>query len=338
MKKAIVITLLVFGLVVGSSASTVFATGQTDQPKTGERAEKDWKQALKTQLFLVKTKVALLKARSALWIDREKEAALHFLDESVAYLNEAYQNADKSTRRRIADLKNQVKTAKGAVRKRGQEAASELSGIVDGSEVALNTAIAETQAKAATLKKETSARMALAQAKAAELKAKIALEIDKAPEKAREALTEAEGYLADAMASASEWSAGEIAKLQNEIRETKKALTGNVGEAKEKLDALIAETEERLQAYGTRIREGEEVELLRKKYAQLEAQAALLKARLAAEKEATYDQAQAYLDEAKVWYARAKGRAEEGVNCQIAAIEKSIDDLDSSEFFPIYEV
>jgi hypothetical protein len=76
-----------------------------------------------------------------------------------------------------------------------------------------------------------------------------------------------------------------------------------MGEAKAKLDTLIAHTEERLQTYGTRIREGEEVGLLKKRYAELEARAALLKARLAAEKEATYDQAQAYLDEAKIWYA-----------------------------------
>lgn len=326
MKKAIVITLLVFGLVVGSSASTVFAMGQTNQSESGERAEKDWKQALRTQVSLAKAKVALLKAHSALWIDKEKEAALRSLEETNTYLNEAYHSADKSTRRRIADLKNQVETTKKAVRKKGQEAASELTALADRSEAALNTAIAETQARASALKKETSTRLALAQAKAAQLKAKIALEIDKAPEKAKQALSEADGYLADARASASEWSAQEIAKLQNEIRETKKALTGNVGEAKEKLDALIAHTEERLQAYGTRIREGEEVGLLRKKYAQLEAQAALLKARLAAEKEATYDQAQAYLDEAKAWYAQAKAQAEEGVNRQIAAIEKSIDD------------
>ncbi len=326
MKKAIVMTVFALGLVIAFSAHVVLAVEQTDQPKTGERAEKDWKQALKTQVFLAKAKVSLLKARSAFWIDKEKEAALRSLEEANTYLNEAYQSADKSTRRRIADLKNQVETAKEAVRKRGQEAASELSGLVDRSEAALNTAIAETQAKAAALKKETSARMALAQAKAAELKAKIALEIDKAPEKAKEALTAAEGYLADARASASESSAQEVAKLQNEIRETKKALTGNVGEAKENLDALIAHTGERLQAYGTRITESEEVDLLRKKYAQVEAQAALLKAQLAAEKQSTYDQAQAYLDEAKVWYARAKGRAEEGVNRQIAAIEKSIDD------------
>ena len=326
MKKSILITLLAFGLVVVFSASAVFAAEQRNQPKSGGETEKGWQQALKTQVALAKAKVALLKGRSSLWIDKEKEAALRSLEEANTYLSEAYQNADESTRRRIADLKSQVETAKKAVREKGLEAASEISDLADRSEAALNAAIAETQAKAAALKKEISTRMALAQAKAALLKAKIALEIDKAPEKAKQALTEAEGYLADARASASQRAAQEIAKLQNQTAETKKALTDNVKAAKAKLDALIAHTEKRLQAYGTRIREGEEVGLLKKRYAQLEAQAALLKARLAAEKEATYDQAQAYLDEAKAWYARAKEEAGEEVSQKIVDIEKHIDD------------
>jgi polyhydroxyalkanoate synthesis regulator phasin len=100
----------------------------------------------------------------------------------------------------------------------------------------------------------------------------------------------------------------------------------DVKEAKGKLDALIAHTEKQLQGYGTRIRESEEMGLLRKKYAQLEAHAVLLKAQLAAEKEATYDHAQAYLDEAKAWYARAKEESGEEVSRKIADIEKHIDE------------
>ena len=326
LKKAIVITLLVFGLVTGFLTSAVFAAEQTNQPKSGEGAEKDWQQALKTQVALAKAKVALLKARSILWIDKEKEAALQSLEEANTYLSEAYQSADRFTQRRIADLKNHVETASKTVREKGQEAASELSALADRSEAALNTAIAETQTKAAALKKETSTRIALAQANAAQLKAKIALEIDNAPEKAKQALINAEKYLADAEASASKRAAQEIAKLQSQTRETKKAITDNVKEAKGKLDALIAHTEERLQAYDTRVRESEEMGLLRKRYAQLEAHASLLKVRLAAENEATYDQAQAYLDEAKVWYARAKKEAGKEVGQKITDIEKHIDE------------
>jgi hypothetical protein len=168
--------------------------------------------------------------------------------------------------------------------------------------------------------------MALAQAKAAQLKAKIVLEIDKSPEKVKQALRETERYLAEARASASKRTALEIEKLQSQTQETRKTLTGNTKKAKIKLDTLIAHTEELLQAYGTRVRESEEMGLLRKRYAQLEAQASLLKARLATEKEATYEQAHYYLDEAKVWYARAKCEAKEGVDQRIDAIEKQIDD------------
>ena len=326
MTKRMIIILLAFGLVIGFSAPAVFAADQSSRAKAESQSEKQWQKAIKTQVALAKVKVALLQARSELWLNKNKEASVRFLDEAKTYLDEAYQSADKSTRGQIDALKKDVETAINSVREKGQQAVSKLVGLADRSEAALNAAIAETQAKAAALKKETATRMALAQAKAAQLKAKIALEIDKAPEKAKQALTEAEGYLADARASASEWSTQEIAKLQNEIRETRKALTGNAKEAKVKLDTLIAHTEERLQAYGTRVRESEEMGLLRKRYAQLEAQASLLKARLATEKEATYEQAHYYLDEAKVWYARAKEEAGKEVGQKIADIEKHIDE------------
>lgn len=322
----IAMTLLAFVLVIGFSGSVVLAAEQTSQAKAGERAEKGWNQALKTQVALAKARVALLKARSELWINKNKEASLRSLEAAKIYLNEAYQSADRSTRARIAGLKSQVETTKRAVREKGQQAGSELADLAYRSEAALNTAIAETQAKAAILKKETSTRLALAQAKASQLKAKIALELEQSPEKAKQALAEAEGCLAKAKTSASQWAGQGIAKLQTETREAKRALTGNIKGAKVKLDALIAHTEEQLKAYRNRIKESEKVNLLRKRYAQLEAQAAILKAQLTAEKAETYEQAQAYLDEAKAWYARARGETEEEVSQGIAAIEKHIDD------------
>ena len=326
MTKRMIIILLAFGLVIGFSAPAVFAAEQPSRAKAESQSEKQWGKAIKTQVALAKVKVALLYARSELWLNKNKEATLRSLDEAKTYLDEACQSADKFTREQIYALKRDVETASKTVREKGQEAASELSALVDRSEAALNTAIAETQTKAAALKKETSIRIALAQANAAQLKAKIALEIDNAPEKAKQALINAEKYLADAGASASKRAAQEIAKLQSQTRETRGAITDNVKEAKGKLDALISHTEERLQAYGTIVRESEEMGLLRKRYAQLEAHASLLKARLATEKEATYEQAHYYLDEAKVWYVRAKEEAGKEVSQKIADIEKHIDE------------
>ncbi len=326
MKKTIAMTLLVFGLIIGFAAPAVLAAEQTSQPENGDKAEKEWHQALKTQVALVQAKVALLEARSDLWLKKNSEASLRSLKKAMAYLNAAYQRADKSTQRRIDGLKTQAETAKNTVREEGQQAASQLSGLAAGSEAALNTAISETQAKAAALKKETFTRMALAQAKAVQLQAKIALEIDKAPEKAKQALNEVETYLTAARASAYKQAVQEIAKLQSKTREAKNALTGDVRETIGKLDALIAHTEELLQEYGDRIKESEEADLLRKRFAQFEAQAALINARLAAEKKASYEQARYHLDEAKTWYARIKGEFSEDVNRKMADIEKHIDD------------
>lgn len=54
----------------------------------------------------------------------------------------------------------------------------------------------------------------------------------------------------------------------------------------------------------------EEASLLRKRYAQLQAQASILRANLAARKENYYDQAQAHLDDARSWYSKARSQAE----------------------------
>ncbi len=326
MKKVTIMTLLAFVLVIGFSAFVVLAAEQTSQPKSEGKAEKGLYQALKTQVSLVEAKVSLLKARSELWINKNEEASLRYLEETKMYLNEAYQSADRSTRARIASLKSQMETVKNAVHKKSQQAGSKLTDLADRSEAALNTAIAETSARATALKHETATRLALAQAKASALKAKIALEIDKSPEKAKQALTEAEGYLAEAKTSASQWAGQGIAKLQTETHEAKKALTDNAREAKRKLDALISHTGDQLKAYRTQIKESEKVNLLRKRYAQLEAQAAILKARLAAEKAETYEQAQLYLEEAKGWYTRTKSRAEDASRRQLVAMEKRIDE------------
>ena len=75
MNKSIVMTLLAFVLVIGLSVPTVFAADQTNQPKSGQRTEKEWYQALKTQAALAKAKVSLLRAQSELWLNENKETA-----------------------------------------------------------------------------------------------------------------------------------------------------------------------------------------------------------------------------------------------------------------------
>lgn len=59
------------------------------------------------------------------------------------------------------------------------------------------------------------------------------------------------------------------------------------------------------------IQNSEEVSLLKKRYAQLQAQAAILRANLSARSETYYDQAQTHLEDAKGWYKKARPKAEE---------------------------
>ncbi|RKX58314.1 MAG: hypothetical protein DRP37_08205 [Thermodesulfobacteriota bacterium] len=323
MKKAISATLLALWLMIsGFAAPAVFSAEQAGQTKDMEATEIEWQQALKAQVALAMAKVNLLKARTEFWLGKNSEAALQSLEDTKTNLRQAYGTADTVTKRRIADLQEQIKGAETALRTKSDQANSKLTELADKSESTLNTAIAETQTKATALKKETFTRIALVQARVAALKARIALEIEQSPEKAGQALEDAQGYLAEAKASASKRTAEGIAQLELDAKAAKQAVTEGISEAKDKTNALVVHTEGQLQAYGKQVTESEEAVLLRKRYAELEAQAALLKAQLAAGADAT----QSYLDEAKAWYARAQSQAKETARLELQKMNKRIDD------------
>ncbi|NIA09862.1 MAG: hypothetical protein GWP10_09065 [Nitrospiraceae bacterium] len=326
MKKAISVTLLALWLISGFAVQAVFSAEQAGQPKDREATEIEWQQALKAQVALARAKVNLLKARTELRLEKNSKAALQSLEDAKTNLRQAYETADTVTRKRIADLEEQIKSAETALRTKSDQAYSELTELADKSESTLNAAIAETQTKATALKKETSIRMALVQARAAALKARIALEIEQSPEKAGQALEEAQGYLAKAKVGASKRTADGIVQLERDARAAKQAVTEGVSGAKGKINALALHTEEQLGAYGKQVTESEEAVLLKKRYAELEAQAALLKAQLAASADATREQAQSYLDEAKAWYARGQSQAKETARLELQKMNKRIDD------------
>jgi hypothetical protein len=325
MKKAISAILLALWLISGFAVQAVLSAEQTSQTKDREATEVEWQHALKAQVALARAKVNLLKAQTELWLEKNSEAALQSLGDAKTSLRQAHGTADTVTRRRISDLEKQIKGAETALRTKSDQAYLKLTELADKSESTLNAAIAETQTKATALKKETSTRIALVQARAAALKARIALEIEQSPKEAGQALEEAQGYLAKAKASASKRTAEGIAQLELDAQAAKQAVTESVSEAKDKTNALVVHTEEQLQAYGKQVTESEEAVLLKKRYAELEAQAALLKAQLAASADATQEQAQSYLDEAKAWYARAKSQAGETAQLELQKMQKRID-------------
>ena len=123
MKKSILITLLAFGLVTGFLTSTVFAAEQTDQPKSEERAEKGWQDALEAQS-------ALLKA----WLAAEKEAtydqAQAYLDEAKAWYARAKEEAGEEVSQKIADIEKHIDETKVALKKKAKEARQEIADLL----------------------------------------------------------------------------------------------------------------------------------------------------------------------------------------------------------------
>jgi hypothetical protein len=327
MKKLITTTLLALTLSAGLlPASQVLAAAETDAQAQQKNAEQGLGEAIKTQIALSKARVMILKARTELWMEQNKAAALQSLDEARANLDEGWRSADQVTRARITELKLQVDQTSKLVKEKGQEAEVELQALSDRSESALNTAMAQTQARSVALKEEAVTRYALVQVKAAALKARIALEIDKSPEKVQQALQDAENYLQQAKASASKATAEQVAQLQGKVQAAQQAVREKTNDAKTRVSDVVVSTEENLQAYGKTIQESDEIKLLKKRYGQLEAQAALLKANLAAKSDATGEQAAAYLDESRAWYDSLKSQTSQSWNKELADMSARIDE------------
>jgi len=327
MKKTITTTVLILGLSAGLAAPQLMAANQPD-PETSQRsAEQSWQDALKAQVALAKAKVLLLQARSELWVMQNREAALKSLDEARDSLVEGWDSADQVTRVRITELKLQIDQAKKLLQEKRQGAEAELQTIANQTESALNVALLQAQTKSTALKDAAATRYALAQAKAATLKARIALEIEESPEKAQEALKMAENALQHAKETASKAKVAQIAELQKQSHAVQQLIRENSEEAKLRISILVTATEERIGAYEKSFQESDETKLLKKRYTQLEAQAALLKAHLAMKTDATGEQAAAYLDESKASYESLKLEASNRSEKELAKMSADIEEV-----------
>ncbi|UBF27752.1 histidine kinase [Kovacikia minuta CCNUW1] len=107
----------------------------------------------------------------------------------------------------------------------------------------------------------------------------------------------------------------EIQRLQAELTRQEEALeqqvqTGLAGiqEAGKEAPAAI---QEQIETAIATLQDSEEVALLKKRYAQLQAQIAIVRANLAANSGTYYDRARSHLEDAKNWYSKARPKAEE---------------------------
>jgi len=172
----------------------------------------------------------------------------------------------------------------------------------------------------------------LAAAKVAALRAQVALEIEKSPERAQQALDDAEARLAaartrleNAKDSASEAASNRIQALREDVKSAKDAVISAPEKARAKVGDLVDKTEDRIQDYKEIALDTDEAKLLKKRYAELQGQASLLKAQLAEKVDATGEKARSYLDRAKAFYADAKANTAKKWHATIDATTTKID-------------
>ncbi|MBV1864187.1 MAG: hypothetical protein KUG74_07080 [Rhodobacteraceae bacterium] len=168
-------------------------------------------------------------------------------------------------------------------------------------------------------------RVDLAQAKIAMLRARVALEIENSPEKAHEALDDAQTWVTKIQETTVSGAEDKMQALSKNIKQAKEAITEMPDEARAKIDALTVATEAQLLEFKQATLDTDEAKLLQTQYAQAEAHAALLQAQLAEKMDETGALATAYLDKAKAFYQSTKEGASENWKAGLAEISEDID-------------
>ncbi|MBD2204926.1 histidine kinase [Calothrix sp. FACHB-1219] len=127
-----------------------------------------------------------------------------------------------------------------------------------------------------------------------------------------------------------------IAKTQTEIKRLQSQLDSEEEQLQKDVDVILAEIEETGKETSTStktvldsvingIKDSEEATLLKKRYAQLQAQLAIVRANLAARYGGRSEEVQNYLEDAKHWYNQARPQAE-NIAAQVEQKRSQLDD------------
>jgi predicted Zn-dependent protease with MMP-like domain len=127
-----------------------------------------------------------------------------------------------------------------------------------------------------------------------------------------------------------------IAKTQLQMKQLQAQLDNEEEKLQQDVDVILAEiestgndktptTKSAIDSAVHTIKNSEEVSLLKKRYAQLQAQLAIVRANLAARYGGRSEEVQSYLDEAKTWYDQARPQAE-AVATQVAQKRSQLED------------
>lgn len=122
----------------------------------------------------------------------------------------------------------------------------------------------------------------------------------------------------------SSWRRQSITKTQVEVKQLQTKLDTQEDELQQEIVRLLSDIEEDVKDTSPKLKaaiesaintlkNSEEAALLQKRYAQLQAQAAILRANLAARYGGRYEEVKVYLDEAKTWYNKTHTKTEAAV-------------------------
>jgi len=150
----------------------------------------------------------------------------------------------------------------------------------------------------------TNDKIKLTKAKIALIKAKFAMDIMQSQQTAEKELDSAMNLLSNVKSDLIDKSHDQIEVVRQKIGKAKEGIKKKSIDAGENVSEAIEETEALIKEYDSKMMniKKEGGEQLYDHYVNLQAQAALLKAKLAAESKETYDQAYNNLEEAKRWY------------------------------------
>lgn len=145
----------------------------------------------------------------------------------------------------------------------------------------------------------------------------IAAVIELGKEKSDEFKEEITASLEGAIAAISSHKRKEISQDQKQIQELQTKVDTEEQQLQQQINGVLQDARQKALEQSTKVKETiesaldsfketEEAALLQKRYAQLKAQLAVLQANLASRYPERYDEVTQYLNEAKVWYEKAK--------------------------------
>ncbi|MBE9179669.1 histidine kinase [Oculatella sp. LEGE 06141] len=153
------------------------------------------------------------------------------------------------------------------------------------------------------------------------IKEAIAAVVEAFQERGHEAKEDITASIEGAIEGMSQTRRESIAKIQTEIQTLQTQVDSEETALQTEIDGVLTDIETTgkgssadvnatIEAAVESVKDSEEVALMRKRYAQLQAQLAILRANLSARYGEQYEDVTRHLDEAKTWYANARSRAE----------------------------